>query len=731
KTGIYLLVYAFLAVTTSPAVAVLTTILMPVGAVVAAPYAVALLPAIALVAVIRRPTFWVYLSLWLLSAVLILWRWQQGSVAVLALLIVVALELSERRESIVPAVKSLLTALALVPIFLIVMDVIWVGSIFEAVGALMATHSPKITAGSTTSTAPSVAVSLRYFLLPAVAVVILLYYGLRRIVGPDRTRPRAHAVVFASVFSLVVVVRAALWPSTGPWLDPVLFLLVLAVAPYCWDTAVPAKSMVRRSTIWLLTIFVLSVPIGNTAWGHLREPFDELSLAVRADPFRFQRWRRGEPRVLYDETVPTPIVSFLETELSEDETFFDLTDSPLLYVFTDREFPTQLIPNRSRTTDTIQSAVIRELGSLHEAGRLPLVLFRTEAEISSRRPELPTEVRSYRIAEFIYDNYSPWMKLEGYEIWRQRGVELGRSRGDESFGPNLSVTLAQDFWLGKLPYVWARFDPRNALENTEVLAELSGRTTKVDTRKPMAVGVDVMTDRSDGNYLQIRARPLDGAITAESLGNGPVLSIEYGRPRSSSFHFELVPRKAEPWDETQAVALPLLPRPELRRLRQVDRDGSLVVRSTGNDPHIFSFVDLKEAPQQEPGSELWLRLRYRSTSSEPMQIFFATDKSGFSEHQSVRLQTRATGMGGEAAEVAVPVFADKKRFSLLDLRIDPPSDSEFEIVGVELGLREPVFDDYLVRLSSQWRWASTNIDKLVLKASGPVLVGEVLLRRGD
>jgi len=731
KTGVYLLVYSFLAVTASPVVAVLTTVLMPVGAVVVAPYAVALLPAIALVVAIRRPSFWVYLSLWLLSAVLILWRWQQGSVAVLALLMVVAFELSERRESIAPAVKSLLTALALVPIFLIVMDVIWIGSIFEAIGALVATQSPKITAGSTSSAAPSVAVSLRYLLLPAVAVVVLLYYGLRRIVGPDRIRPRALAVVFASVFSLVVAVRAALWPSTGSWLDPVLFLLVLAVAPYCWEPAVPAKSMVRRSTIWLLTVFVLSVPIGNTTWGHLREPFAELSLAVRADPFRFHRWREGERRVLYDETVPNPIASFLDTELTEDETFFDFTDSPLLYVFTDREFPTQLIPNRSRTTDTIQSAAIRELDSLHEAGRLPLVLFRTEAEEASSRPELPTEVRSYRIAEFIYNHYSPWMELDGYEIWRQRGVELGRSRGQESFGPNLSVTLSQDFWLGKLPYVWARFDPRNALEKTEVLAELSARTTKVDTRRPMAVGVDVMTDRSDGNYLQIKARPLDGAIMAESLGSGPVLSIEYGRPRSSSFHFELLPKKAEPWVEATAVELPLLPKPELRRMRRVDRDGSLVLRSTGNDPHIFSFVDLEDAPQQEPGSELWLRLRYRSTSSDPMQLFFATDKSGFSEYQSIRLQTRATGLDGEIAEVAVPVFADKKRFSLVDLRVDPPSDSEFEIVAVELGVREPAFDDYLVRLSSQWRWASTNIDKLVLKASGPVLVGEVLLRRGD
>ena len=67
----------------------------------------------------------------------------------------------------------------------------------------------------------------------------------------------------------------------------------------------------------------------------------------------------------------------------------------------------------------------------------------------------------------------------------------------------------------------------------------------------------------------------------------------------------------------------------------------------------------------------------------------------------------------------------------MGLRMLLEGESDFEIVGVDVDLREPAFDDYLVRLSSQWRWSSTNIDKLVLKASGPVMVGEVLLRRGD
>ena len=730
-SGVFLLIYAFLAVTTSPVIAVLATALMPVTAVFGAPYAVALVPAVALVAAIRYPGFWSFLALWATTGILVFWSWQAGSIAALTLLIVVALVLLERRELRSPTIRSLLTALLMLPVILIVTDTLWVGSTLGAIQALVATHSPEITAGSPTSSAPNMAMTLRYFLLPTVAMVVLLYYGVRRLIGPGRIRPRTYAVVFASVFSLVVAASAALWPSTGPWFDPVLFLLVLAVVPYCWDSAVTPRRMVRPSVAWMLAILVLSVPVGKASWGHLSESFDDLSLAARARPFDFHRWRSEESRVLYDESVALPIASFLESELAEDETFFDFTDAPLLYMFTDREFPTQLLTNRSRTSETIQSAVVHDLNVVRDEGRLPLVLFRTRPSESNGSSDLPNEVRSYRIAEFVYEHYAPWLEIDGYEIWRQRGIELGSRRTTQGVGPNLSATLSQDFWLGRLPYIWARFDPQRAVETTEVLSSLHGRITKLDSRNPLGLPVDLITDRSAGNYLQIRARPVDGAIGPAGRGEGPVISIEYGRPVASSFHLEVVPKQSPPWDESAAVTLDLMPSPKLRQLKRLKREDRLVVRAKGRDPHLFSFVDVEGTPRKTPGTELWLRLRYRSSSDQPMQIFFANDKSGFSEHRSIRTVTSQTGLEGEPAEVVVPVLANQKTFGLTDLRVDPPDGSDYEIVSVELAVREPVFDDYLVRLSSQWRWASTSIDKLVLKASGPVLVGDVLLRRGD
>ncbi len=638
--------------------------------------------------------------------------------------------LTERKEAALPAIKSLLITLLLVPILLIVLDVLWVGSIRDAVTALVATHNPKITAGGTSSAAPNVAVTLRYFLLPAAAILVLLYYGLRRMIGPGRIRPRTYAVLFASVFSLVVAVRSAMWPSAGPWFEPVLFLVVLAVAPYCWDSILAPKRMLNRSMVWLLAVFVLSVPMGKTAWGHLSESFDGYTLTGQNDLFRFHRWRSGESRVLYDESDHGAVARFLEGELEEDETFFDLTDSPLLYVFSDREFPTNLMANRNRTSETIQSAVVDDLESLRDEGRLPMVLFRREADTSSSNLELPTEVRSYRIAEYIYRHYLPYLEIDGYEIWRERAVELGRAQ--EPMGrPIPSATLTQDFWLGKLPYIWARFDPEHAIERTEVLSTLHKVPTKLDTRVPLALGVDVMTDRSEGNYLQIRARPLDGAIATAGRVEGPVISVEYGRPKASAFHLELLPRQPQPWDESRSIEVPLLAQFKAKNLRRLERKEGRVFRAVGNDPHLFTFVDLSKAPVREAGTELWVRLRYRSTSSGVMQIFFATDKSGFRERHSIRVQVRSSRLEGEISEIAVPVLGEKKKLALVDLRVDPPANSDFEIVGVDVGLREPAFDDYLVRLSSQWRWSSTSVDKLVLKASGPVMIGEVLLRRGD
>ena len=731
EVSFHLLVFAFLAVTTSPVVAVLATVLLPVKALIAVPYAIVLLPAIALVAAIRRPTFVRFLVLWLLAVGLVLWRWEQGSVAAIALLVIVTVLLTERREAIAPAIKSLGVVIAIVPLALIVLDVLWVGSSLDTVRTLFATHSPRMSAEGATSETPRVAITLRYFLLPAVAILVLLYYGVRRLVGPDRTKPRTYAVLFASIFSLVVAVRSAVWPALGSWFDPVLFLAVLAVTPYCWDSANERGRIFIRSTVWLLAVFVLSVPLGSTAWGHLSESFDELNLVQQDELFRFHTWREGERRVVYDQGDHTQIAHFLDAELEEDETFFDLTDGPLLYLFTDREFPTSVIPNRSRSSETIQSVVTKDLESLRDDGRLPLVLFRKSDQESKRSFELPIEVRSYRIAEYIYQHYVPYVDVGGYEVWRQSGHQLSRNR--EMSGRRLqAATLSQDFWLGRLPFIWAHFDPEHAIERTEILSVLHERLFKLDTNSTLQIPVDLLeADRSEGNYLQVRARPVDGAIRASTRNGGPILSLEYGQPRSSAFHFELIDKPAVAWDVEASHELAILPEPTVHTIERLDREGRHIFRSKREDPHLSKFVDLEGAPAKEKGNELWLRLRYRSSLKGMLQIFFATDRSGFSEEHSIRIEAKATGIEGAVSEVAVPVIGRKLSFQLTDLRIDPPSGSDFEIVGVEVGLREPEFDDYLVRLSSQWRWASSDVGKLILKSSGPVLIDQVLLRRGD
>ena len=102
------------------------------------------------------------------------------------------------------------------------------------------------------------------------------------------------------------------------------------------------------------------------------------------------------------------------------------------------------------------------------------------------------------------------------------------------------------------------------------------------------------------------------------------------------------------------------------------------------------------------GEELYLRLRYRSSTAGRLQVFYRFGGQPFREELSRSLDIVRTAEHGEP-EVAVapigPPAAASRR--LTDIRFDIPRDSLFEVVDAEILRRPAGYQEYLVRILDQ------------------------------
>jgi len=109
----------------------------------------------------------------------------------------------------------------------------------------------------------------------------------------------------------------------------------------------------------------------------------------------------------------------------------------------------------------------------------------------------------------------------------------------------------------------------------------------------------------------------------------------------------------------------------------------LIVNCNSDDPYFWSFLDVRHINDLSglcPGK---IRIRYRSSIDDRMQVFFGINGTNFSEKYSSWVNVTRSEIGAYK-QVDVPIVADRvESFKLTDLRIDPPDDSVFELQSVE------------------------------------------------
>lgn len=202
-------------------------------------------------------------------------------------------------------------------------------------------------------------------------------------------------------------------------------------------------------------------------------------------------------RIVLDDSSQLLVNQFrtvFDTVLTDDQTFVDFANVTSVYMLTDRIRPCYVGQSPSLLTNMYsQECFLREIKEYD----CPIaVLGTTGTSYLQQMVGIPHNLRYYKIAEYIYENYRPLVAFGEIAIWCEKdcfddykaklstidmdsmgyefidyGYDFTTQYEDENGNILYDFKPFHSYDMGKVPYIWANMDDYDAISN-EILLEI-------------------------------------------------------------------------------------------------------------------------------------------------------------------------------------------------------------------------------------------------------------------
>gem|GEM_PF-3330974 len=138
------------------------------------------------------------------------------------------------------------------------------------------------------------------------------------------------------------------------------------------------------------------------------------------------------------------LTAFLNKHLKKQETFFDFSNSPMLYFYCQRRIPGYF---NQPLQNTVGEAAQYELIEQIDQESIPVVIYASKpTSYFDAIDNIHNSQRYHLIATYIYKHYIPLKTIEGKEIWIRKNHILAKHVKEKH------LTQKQSCYLGQFPY---------------------------------------------------------------------------------------------------------------------------------------------------------------------------------------------------------------------------------------------------------------------------------------
>lgn len=394
----------------------------------------------------------------------------------------------------------------------------------------------------------SFAFLVSYFIVPIVAVSLLIFTIFRYI--KSKSRNNMLLVILTITFSfteLLYMTRTVVYHNlavcsgiTGVLLNFIHWTVAAYVLYMASEHNRKDNIKVVAFIGTMMTVILLEGTIVTHYWPTASSTL--LNRGLHAS----EKWNlqdgttcnQEKERIVYDDETTELVNSFknvFDTLLTEEQTFLDFANVTSMYLLTGRTRPCYVGQSPSLLTDLYsQECFLDEIAEYD----CPLVVVgTTETSYLQQMIGIPHNVRYYKIAEYIYNNYRPLVTFGEFAIWCDKSCydkyyDILTSQGFADSGYYTLVDYGYDFttayldengdiqWLFKpyhsydlkqIPYIWANNDDYGAINNPEVI-----------DIEPAAVNIYVFNGSQSvvgesGNYLALEITNTSKSDVSEGI----------------------------------------------------------------------------------------------------------------------------------------------------------------------------------------------------------------------
>ncbi|TDF96212.1 hypothetical protein [Paenibacillus piri] len=701
----FVLLYFIIKKVMSPLIAVLIVLCLPIQELFSIYFAISIIPALLLGSLLTKGITKVKLYFyWIICALMFLWRVDFG-VALLAssfgiiLLVFINRMISKDKKTIIDLrelinsffiVFGLCTTLAILLIvysgqsikdlFILNFQFVRFQAAVQAYTTIIKNYSPTVV--------------LQYVILPSVSLFYVTWFSYRVFTkkGQQNFNSLQISLILLSVFSLIMSIRSTQRHSLMEIYNPYLFGFLALCIPSFLNKFTKNKNLVLF--LGILVIYILFVPTN-------------LSHQIKNDSlFSFKNYVNKESRVSINDSQYKNISDFLNTNLSKDQTFFEFTNNPMLYVGSNKELLTYIIPTVYNASDPVQKIEVNKLTNYINKNKIPYVIFK-QGNFWDYLDNVPNEIRSYRIAELIYKNYKPLGTIDNFQIWSNKdsstniNEEKEKNINFKNFNEiQLHNVVVQPNSKDKLIVSNNGNDPyfSNFLQIEKNLLLKQNKfwflKVKYNVSKSGDLQVFYSFNNKDFNKDDIR--------TVQITENQNVVYIPIPVSESKNILSEL---RFDPPDNSTF---------EINSVSLVEQENSLIPIKG-----IYQNFDLLKLPY------IWAN--YDSNKSV---LKTEVLKTIINSEQKINKNV--------AIKIGIDSNIDKSTGNYIHLRIKSDKKSNVllaygpnkSVISFEL-VPSNNYEDYLIRISSQWEWMSENIDFITLQSNENIAIEKMLIRKGD
>ncbi|MEQ8172973.1 MAG: hypothetical protein ABRQ38_29080, partial [Candidatus Eremiobacterota bacterium] len=542
---------------------------------------------------------------------------------------------------------------------------------------------------------------LQYIIFPLISLFYIIFFSIN-ILKRKPLELKTYLLIFLACLSLIFSSRTLARHSLVEGFSIFFFIFSL----FCIPLLILKQKYSIYSQVIFLNLFFIYIMI-----------FPNYTTLINENTlFEFKYWKNKESRVIItDVSQYKDLTSFLTQNLKVNQTFYEFITAPFLYAFTEKEVPECFfLPTMFYASDPTQNYYIKKLNNLYENNKIPFIIFKDTAWWGSVIDGIPNEVRSYRIAEFIYKHYKPLGTINTYQIWVANNFDR-------------SVLTQMDKSIIHLTYK----DEKEIESNNIIKLKKEQNTISFKCKKYnpyMFNFLDLANIKPIDNnscwYIKFKYRTsVSGNLTIRYIfnnySNQSNNSLPVTTDVSHKFTELITPIKVTDKSKNLLTDIRLDPPEnsffEIQEIELIKRNYNLVLLNTIQQdcnllklPYIWGTYDTKQASTNTIVVEEILSKGINISPNNTVKLKFNSnfDKSS-GNYLHIKLKS---DMGGN-----ITLSYGREINNLITFEVIPSNKVE----------------NYLIRISSQWLWMSEPVDSITIISTIPLNIEEILIRKGD